>query len=468
MVLPDAAAQYISRCPGVSVQKFTYRLPSNFQATPSSHCQLSLPAVDALDLKSLQVLCDVSTATSTGTFVMPRYGAQMLVESSQLVCGGTTIGGQTNQFYNLWNYIANEYSAGSTDQPKMSVMSGAADIPPIASTAGTAGTYDVNGTYTPPALTAYTSAGWALSSQTNALVQGTNQLTAGGQYAGGQPQIIEVFNAAIESLEPEFFPTRFCQNMYVDLGFASPNLLIGPATGSTATQPAYLIGNISMQGTSYTLGKDWYDLNLSYLASGQLIQCPFKSIQAWPGALNQAIDTQLNFSAASQSIDMLVACFLDAGYRTWGPVDPITNTSKYFRLGKGTGVRTMSFQINGQSQPGFGVTPKHAWGQTVTDMGIWSAGRGTQKNLNNVFAYLTKWFVWAMSTSIPFKEHLNRAISGLDTVNQNATLSLQVQSDPVNTGLSTPLETYANFPLVFVVSTQTLLIGAGGQCAVQV
>ena len=468
MVFPEAVAQYIRRCPGVSVQKFTARLPSTTQITPSGHCQLSLPAVDALDLKSLQVLCDVSTSTSTGQFVMPRYGAQMLVESSTLVCGGTSIGGQTNQYYNLWNYISNEYSCGSTDQPKMAVYSGAADIPPLGTTATTAGTFDLNGTYTPPTLTTYATPTWGMSSQLNPIVTGTNQLQANGQYAGGQPQVIEVFNEAIETLEPEFFPTRLCQNMFVDLGFAAPNLLIGPATTSTtATQPNYVIANISLQGTSYTLGPEWYQFNLQHLASGQLIECPFKSIAAWPGALNTGgIDTQLNFSAASQSIDMLVACFLDAGYRTWGPVDAVTNTSKYFRLGKGTGIRTMSFQINGQSQPGFGVSPKHAWGHTVHDLGLWASGRGTQKNLNNYSAYLTKWFVWAMSTGMPFKECLNRAISGLYTINQNATLSLQVQSDPTN--VAAGLESFSNYPLVFVLSTQTLLIGSGGQIAVNV
>ena len=467
MVFPEAVAQYIRRCPGVSVQKFTARLPSTTQITPSGHCQLSLPAVDALDLKSLQVLCDVSTATSQGQFVMPRYGAQMLIESSTLVCGGTSIGGQTNQFYNMWNHIANEYTSGSSDQPKTAVFSGGADIPPLSGTAGTAGTFDVNGTYTPPALTTYNTPGWYMASQLNAVTPGNNQLQANGTWAGGQPQIIEVFNQTLETLQPEFFPTRLCQNMYVDLGFAAANLLIGPATGSTATNPSYVVANISLQGTSYTLGPEWYQFNLQHLASGQLIECPFKSIAAWPGALNSGIDTQLNFSAASQSVDMLVACFLDQGYRTWGPVDAITNTSKYFRLGKGTGIRNMSFQINGQSQPGFGVTPKHAWGQTVNDLGMWSAGRGSQKNLNNWNAYLTKWFVWAMSTSMPFKECLNRAISGLDTVGQNATLSLQVQSDPTNVTAGVE-SSYANYPLVFVLSTQTLLIGSGGQVAVNV
>lgn len=467
MAFPDAVAIYLKRCPGVSVQKYISRLPTSTVITPSSHCQLQLPAVDALDTRSLQLVFDVSTMGSTGgPFVMPRYGGQMLIENSTLICGGRSIGGQSNQFYNVWNHIKQEYSAGSTDQPKMSVMAGAGDIPPLGNAAGG---YDYNATYTPPGLSTYTNALWAGAAQcTGQTSSGVNQLAKDGTaannpiYQNGLPQVIDVFNETLESIEPSMLPTFLMQSTYVDLGFAAPACLIGPATGV----PTYQICNVTMQGTVYALGQQFRDFHTSYIQAGNIIQCPFKSVQAWPGALSQGMDVQLNFSVASQSIDQLTACFLDSAYRTNGPVVAGTNTSKYFTLGKGTGVRQMSWQINGQSNPSFPVGPKHAWGQTVTDMGLWRAGHGTYKNLNSYAAYLTKWFVWSYSTSMPFAECLTRAISGLNTENSNAQLSLVVQSDPTNTAAA--IESYANFPLVFITSTSTLNIGQGGQISVSV
>lgn len=467
MPFPDAVAIYVKRCPGVSVNKFRAQLPSSTVVTPSAHIQLQLPSVDALDTRSLQLLADVSTAGSTGgPFVLPRNGLQMLIENSALVIGGRTVGGQANQFYNVWNHIKNEYTAGIQDQPKMSVYGGGGDIPPINATAGTNYTVDVNGTATPPAITAYTNPAWAMSSQTNALVQGTNQLTSAGQYAGGLPCVCEVFNETMESLQPQMAPTFLWQNSYIDLGFAAPNILIGTSGTAGAGNPTYAISNIAMQGTVYALGDQFRSFHQSYLAQGNLLELPFKSVQAWPGALNAGIDTQLNFTVGSQSLDMLVACFLDAGYRTWGPVQSVTNTSKFLTLGKGTGIRHLNWQINGQLNPAFQVTPKAAWGQTMTDLGMCTAGRGCYRNLSNFPAYLTKWFVWAYSTSVPFQESLQRAISGLDTASQNAQLSLVVQSDPTN--VAAGIESYANYPLVFAVTTPSLLIGQGGQISVKV
>ena len=466
MTYPDAVAVYVKRCPGVAVNKFRYPVPNSTVVTPSAHIQLALPSVDALDLRSLQVLCDVSTAGSTGgPFVLPRYGAQMLVENSTLVIGGRSVGGQANQFYNVWNSIKQDYSAGMTDQGKMGVLGGAADIPPIASTAGTSYTIDANGTYTPPALTAYTKTNWALSSQTNALVQGVNQIgkdsNGNAIYTGGLPQIIEVFNETCESLAPNLFPSFLCQASYVDLGFAAPNILIGTSATPGAGSPTYSISNIVLQGTCYAFGDQFRNFHKSYIEQGNILELPYRCVQAWPGALNNGIDTQLNFSVGTQSLDMLVCCFLDAGYRTWGPVQSGTNSSKYLVLGKGTGIRQMNWQINGQLNPAFQVTPRAAWGQTMTDMGLWSPGHGCFKNLNSFQAYLTKFFVWAYSTSVPFQESLGRAISGLDTANQNATLSLVVQSDPTN--VAAGVESYANYPLVFASMTSSLLIGQGGQ-----
>jgi len=221
-----------------------------------------------------------------------------------------------------------------------------------------------------------------------------------------------------------------------------------------------------MQGTVYAFGDQFRSFHRSYIEQGNILEMPFKSVQAWPGALNAGIDTQLNFTVGTQSLDMLVACFLDAGYRTWGPVVPGTNSSKYLVLGKGSGIRHMNWQINGQLNPAFQVTPRAAWGQTMTDMGLWSPGRGSNKNLNSFQAYLTKFFVWAYSTSVPFQESIGRAISGLDTACQNAQLSLTVQSDPTN--VAAGVESYANYPLVFAVTSSSLLVGSGGQCSVKI
>lgn len=323
MVFPDSVALYVKRCPGVSVNRYIGRLPNAQLVTPSAHIQIQLPKVDAMDTRSAQILCDVSTAASTGgPFVMPRYGAQTLIESSTLICGGRTIGGQSNQFYNIWNHIKQDYTAGVQDQPKMSVFGGAADVPPIgnASTASTAGTYDVNGTYTPPTLTSYNTSAWGMGSQTRALQPGqTNLLIKDGTtgwYTAGQPQIIEVFNETLESIQPELLPTIMMQNLYVDLGFAAPNMLIGPSTGT----PSYQIQNIALQCTTYDLGQAFRDFHISYVNQGNVLEMPFKSVQAWPGPTNTGIDTQLNFTCGTQSLDMLVACFLDSGYRNWDVV----------------------------------------------------------------------------------------------------------------------------------------------------
>ena len=473
MPFPDAVALYVKRCPGVSVNRFIGRVPTSQIITPSAHIQIQLPKVDAMDTRSAQILCDVSTASSTGgPFVLPRYGAQMLIESSVLICGGRTIGGQSNQYYNVWNHIKQEYTAGIQDQPKMSVFGGAADIPPIGNSATTVGTYDLNGTYTPPTLTTYATPTWSMGSQTQAMSAGqVNTLikdaTTGKVYYGaGQPQVIEVFNETLETIQPEFVPTIMMQNLYVDLGFGAANMLIGPASGT----PSYQMQNIALQCTTYDLGQAFRDFHISYVNQGNVLEMPFKSVQAWPGPLNSVVDTQLNFTCGTQSLDMLVACFLDGqtgtagtGYRAWGPVATTgTNNSKYFTLGKGTGVRHMNWVINGQNNPQFQVTPKSAYGQTSNDWGLSQMGHGCYKNLNSYLAYLTNWFVWGYSTSLPFKESLQRAISGLDTMNQNAQLSFVVTSDPTQTGAA--LETsYANIPLVFIVSTSSLLCGQGGQ-----
>ena len=472
MVFPDAVALYVKRCPGVSVNRYIGRLPNSQVVTPSAHIQIQLPKVDAMDTRSAQILCDVSTASSTGTFVMPRYGAQMLIESSVLICGGRTIGGQSNQYYNIWNHIKQEFTAGVQDQPKMSIFAGGADIPPLGSTATTVGTYDVNGTYTPPTITSYKTPTWSMGSQTNALQPGQTNLLALDAttklpyYSAGQPQVIEVFNETLESVQPELLPTIMMQNLYADLGFGAANMLIGPATGSTVTQPSYQIQNIALQCTTYDLGQAFRDFHISYVNQGNVLEMPFKSVQAWPGPLNTVMDTQLNFTCGSQSVDMLVACFLDGTplntYRNWGPVVAGTNTSKYFTLGKGTGVRHMNWVINGQNNPQFQVTPKSAYGQTSNDWGLSQIGHGCYKNLNSFLAYLTQWFVWGYSTSLPFKESMQRAIAGLDTMNQNAQLSLVVTSDPTQTAAQCE-PSYANIPLVFIVSTSSLLVGQGGQ-----
>lgn len=472
MVFPDAVALYVKRCPGVSVNRYIGRLPNSQVVTPSAHIQIQLPKVDAMDTRSAQILCDVSTASSTGQFVLPRYGAQMLMESSVLICGGRTIGGQSNQYYNIWNHIKQEYTAGCQDQPKMSIYAGAADVPPLGNTATTAGTFDVNGTYTPPTLTTYSTPTWSMGSQTRAIQPGQvntlalDSTTGLPYYSAGQPQVIEVFNETLETIQPEFCPTIMMQNLYIDIGFGAANMLIGPATGTTVTQPSYQIQNIALQCTTYDLGQAFRDFHISYVNQGNYLEMPFKSVQAWPGPLNSVMDTQLNFTCGTQSLDMLVACFLDGTtsntYRNWGPVVKGTNTSKYFTLGKGTGVRHMNWVINGQNNPQFQVTPKSAYGQTSNDWGLSQIGHGCYKNLNNYLAYLTQWFVWGYSTSLPFKESLQRAISGLDTMNQNAQLSLVVTSDPTQTALG--LEpSYANIPLVFIVSTSSLLVGQGGQ-----
>ncbi|MGV0964285.1 MAG: hypothetical protein ACOYBT_10425, partial [Polynucleobacter sp.] len=393
--------------------------------------------------------------------MMPRYGVQSLIESSTLICGGRTIGGQSNQFFNIWNHIKQDYTAGVQDQPKMSVFGGAADVPPIGATATSAGTYDVNGTYTPPTLTSYGTSAWGMGSQTRALQPGqTNLLIKDGTtgwYAAGQPQIIEVFNETLESIQPELLPTIMMQNLYCDLGFAAPNMLIGPSSGT----PSYQIQNIALQCTTYDLGQAFRDFHISYVNQGNVLEMPFKSVQAWPGPTNSVMDTQLNFTCGTQSLDMLVACFLDKGYRNWDVVQSTTNTSKYFTLGKGTGVRHMNWVINGQNNPQFQVTPKHAYGQTANDWGLSQVGHGCYRNLNSYINYLTKWFVWGYSTSLPFRENLQRAVAGLDTMNQNCQLSLQVTSDP--TQVSQAIETYDNIPLVFIVSTSSLLVGQGGQ-----
>lgn len=464
MVLPDSCALYIRRCPGITAQKYIARLPTSAQMSPGSHCQLQLPSVHGFDTRSAQLTMDVSTYTSSGgTYVMPRYGAQALIESSTLICGGRQIGGQSNQFLNVYNHIANEFSAGSSDQSKMAAFGGAMDIPSVVASGGTASgaSYDVNNVYTPPQVTAYSSTAWAPSAQTTPLTPGANQLVkdASGNitYASGLPQVVEVFNTALETLEPSVLPTFLMQSLYLDIGWGSANLLIGPAGGS----PSYLIGNLTLQANIYQMGEEYDGFLRSYVESGNLIQCPFKSVTAFPGPLQTTVDTVLNFTVGSQSLDKLMCCFLDSNYRVAGPVVPGANTSKWMTLGKGTGVRQMYWTVNGQQQPSFPVGPRHAWGQTMTDLGLAQAGKGIWKNCNNYSYYLTKLFVWAYSLQLPFPETPNREISGLSTVNQNAQLSLVVQSDPTN--VMAGLESYGCFPLVFALTTQTLCIGAGGQ-----
>ena len=475
MPFPDAVALYVKRCPGVSVNRYIGRLPNSQVVTPSAHIQIQLPKVDAMDTRSAQILADVSTASSTGSFVLPRYGMQMLMESSVLICGGRTIGGQSNQYQNIWNHIKQEYTAGCQDQPKMSIFGGGGDVPPLGNTATTTGTFDLNGTYTPPTLTTYATPAWQGYSQTRPLQPGQlNTLaydTSSGTpyYSAGQPQVVEVFNETLESIQPEFMPTIMMQNLYLDIGFGAANMLIGPATGTTVTQPSYQIQNIALQCTTYDLGQAFRDFHISYVNQGNLLEMPFKSVQAWPGPLNSVMDTQLNFTCGTQSLDMLVACFLDGTplntYRNWGPVVKPSNTSKYFTLGKGTGVRHMNWVINGQNNPQFQVTPKAAYGQTSNDLGLSACGHGCYKNLNNFNAYLQNWFVWAYNTSLPFHESMQRAISGLDTVNQNAQLSLVVTSDPTQTALGIEAS-YSNIPLVFIVCTSSLMVGQGGQVQV--
>lgn len=463
MVLPDSCALYVNRCPGITAQKYIARLPTSAQMSPGSHCQLQLPSVHGFDTRSAQLTMDVSTSTSTGgTYVLPRYGAQMLIESSQLICGGRQIGGQSNQFLNVYNHIANEFSAGTSDQSKMSTFGGGFDVPPVSNTATVAG-FDANGVYTPGSVSAYTATTWAPSSQTQPLVPGTNQLTKDSNnnitYTSGLPQVVEVFNTTLETIEPAIMPTFLMQALYIDIGFTSANILVGPTGGN----PSYLIGNVTLQANIYQMGEEHDAFLRSYVESGNLIQCPFKSVTAFPGALQQVVDTVLNFTVGTQSLDKLMCCFLDANYRTPGPVAYGANTSKWLVLGKGTGVKQMYWTVNGQQQPSFGVGPRHAYGQTMTDLGLAQAGKGIWKNCNNYIYYLTRLFVWAYSLQLPFPDNSLRAISGLNTINQNAQLSLVVQSDPVN--VAAALESYPCFPLVFAICTSTLSIGAGGQIA---
>lgn len=470
MVLPDACSFYIKRAPGVTAQKYIMRLPTNAAFTPGAHCQLQLPAVHGLDTRSAQITCDVSTSTSTGgPCVLPRYGAQMLIENSSLLCGGQCIGGQSNQFYNVYNHIAQDLSAGSTDQSKMSIYGGAADVPPVAPSGATslAGpTWDQNGVYTPGQVSAYSSTQWAGSSQTTATQAGSNPLVKDSSsnitYSAGLPQVIEVFNNTLETITPSIIPSFLMQNLFVDIGFAPGSILIGPS-GCT---PSYTVQNVTLQCNVYSLGEEYAGYMRSFVEQGNLIQMPFKSVQAFPGPLSGGMDITQQFTVGTGSLDKLMCCFLDSAYRTPGPVVYGSNTSKWLTLGKGTGVKQMYWTINGQQNPSFPVGPRHAWGQTMTDLGLAQAGKGIYKNANSYIYYLTRLFVWAYSLQLPFAESPGRELSGLSTVNQNAQLALYVQSDPTNTAAN--LESYSCYPLVFALSTSVLNVAAGGQISVSV
>lgn len=472
MVFPTAAAMFVKRAPGVTVAKHNITLPPNTTVTPSAHCTIQLPSVSGLDTRSCQLMFDVSTNNGTAdTFVLPRYGGQMLIDRSSIICNGVVIGGQTNQLLNVYNHIKQEYSAGVTDQAAMSVYGGGTDIP--AAGAASAASFDNMGSYLPGNVTSYSGTAWPLSSQTTALLPagGVNQLTkdANGNitYKNGLPQVVDIFNETLESVEPSILPTYLMNTTVVDVGFGSASCLVAAAANAAGSTPTYAVNNISLQCTVYELGQQYRDYNEQFIADGNLFECPFKGVYSFQGALQTGMDTSMQFAIGTQSLDMLMCCFMDSAYRAPGAVVPGLNSSKYFQMGKGTGVRFMNWSINGQQNPAFPVTPVKAWGQTSNDLGLMEIGRGTWKNLNSYPYYLTKAFVWAYSLQLPFAEALNRAISGLNTLSQNAQLALNVTADYQQ--VAAALEaSYSCFPTVFAVTTQSLLIGAGGAVSVQV
>lgn len=474
MGLPEAVQMYLERLPGVFTTKYIARLPNAQQISPGARCQIQIPRCDAWSTRSAQLVMDVSTSTSTGyEYLLPRHGAQMLIENSTVMIGDRTVGSQSNNLFNVWQYIQNDYTAGPTDQPQMSVYGGSSDVPPYSSTSG-GPSFDPNGTYTPANVSTFAgNYNFAGSSVINACTAGQyntlayDTTTGKTYYKNGQPCLIEVFGTFCETCAPEFLPTNMFQNAYVDLLFTGTHVLVQGAPTSGGNAPNYLGQNIAMQSTCYTLGEAFKRLNQQMLDSGEIFEIPFKSVQSIMGPLQSGLDIQVNFSAVSQSVDLLVACFLDAKWRAGNAgAQPGTNTATAFTLGKGTGVKSMNYVINGQTTPGYQVTPRMAWGHTSHDLNLSGMGHGVYKNLNSFDAYLRKWFVWAYSLGMPWAEAPFRAITGMNTLGQNAQMSLSVTSDP--NGPQGTAESFANIPVIFVVSTQTLLVGAGGAINVQV
>ena len=282
----------------------------------------------------------------------------------------------------------------------------------------------------------------------------------GGDAVAGTPPVnkpITICNwVGFLQAAPAVIDTSLTGPITVNVHLAQDTVLV---TGS-ATSAAFYLDNICFTCDVVSIDDGVYNAILNRRLESGPIPITYPRWSSFMGSSSTSAATNLTFGVSSQSVDLLLGTLVNGGYNTQAAnhYDDNTKSSRYFSRGAGDALQGSQFQISGVTYPSYMPTPMQAFSQSITALGInQSALGGADKNFDSYSKYLSSYFAHAVRLNHPGEEV--GWISGLDTRGANVSMSYGTTGQPIAAGGSV-------FPLVFVASTASLLVGAYRQLQV--
>jgi len=259
---------------------------------------------------------------------------------------------------------------------------------------------------------------------------------------------------------PAVLDTSLTGPITVNIHLADDTVLV---TGANVANANYTLADISFTIDVISIDDGVYHAILNRRLESGPIPVTFPRFVSFMGSSSTSAATNLTFGVSSQSVDFLVGTLVNGNFNKMGANhwDQNTKTSVYFTRGAGTPLKGSQFTISGVTYPSYMPTPMQAFSQTITALGInQSALGGADRNFDSYAKYLYNFFAHCVRLNHP--QETEGWISGLDTRGANVSMSY------ATTGLALADNNApaSVFPLVFVGTTATLLIGAFRQLQV--
>jgi hypothetical protein len=280
----------------------------------------------------------------------------------------------------------------------------------------------------------------------------------------------------IGSASPRFIDTSLFPNGSIRVSFRLADLKSAFVGGGATALTDYNLSEMYLLVRVADISDGlYYSVLNQRLQSGAGIEIPFQNVYSFNGGDRTATSTSLLFSLSSQSVDALIGTVIPANSVTSGSAQntaggeftDVKNSVYYVRgsvgVNTGTGecaaaVATapeVQWKINNVAHPSYGyMNAMDTWTETLSSMNLLQDQVGALNgDMKTVASWQNHFFVSAYALSHPSSDGL---ISGLNSLGTNGQAEFLFKQNAASTFQ----------PLVFVLTTAVLKLGAGRTMAV--
>ena len=390
-----------------SRQNYRLQAVSNDSATASSIITVDLPNNSLVDLSTLIMYFNGSTAANATKFASFPKNICGILDRIECECNGQLISTGCSSINQLYNLLYDIHTSQDFKNKRSVLQNGGDQVVPTANV--------------------------------------TNQ-----------PFIINNFLGFVGSVSPNIIDTSLLGNVRIRFTLATPAVLIQSEPGIGAS---YSLSQIMFSVDRIDLDPMFYDIHNRYLQSGQTYEMPFNNWLSFSTTCTGSLVGSTKFSLSTQSLNHLYGMYVYGNQLS--TFDTITKNSSFFtRLSDG--LTSTQWNVNGLYYPNWLATPAQSFALLTSSMGEnYSTVGGLEPNLNSLARWLSSF--WVSSMRLDHGGDGVTLVSGVDTRGNTASCYFQSNGGVWNNGTVTTANVMA---LVFAQTTSSLIVGAGRQISV--